>query len=249
MRILLVDDELPARERLRRLLAELDDNYRVVGEAENGEAALELCNKRAVDLVLLDIRMPGMDGLEAATRMAELVPPPTVILVTAYQDYALDAFACRVEDYLVKPVRLERLRAALERARVPTRPQRAALVEARPQPSRRRGQLTAHYRGGLQTVPIGEVIYLQAEQKYVIARHPAGQILVDESLRSLEEEFSDLFMRIHRSTLVARKHVAGFDKAADGSCLLSMRGCDERLSISRRHLSEVRRWLRSGTLE
>lgn len=247
MRILIADDEAPARQRLMRLISELGGDYELAGEAGDGERVLAACGEGDIDLVLLDIGMPGMNGLEAAGRLARLAPPPAVILVTAYEEYALDAFEHGVVDYLVKPVRRERLRAALERARVPSRPQRAALGERDPTAAPRRRQLTAHYRGGLLTVPVEDVIYLQAEHKYVTVRHPGGSILVEESLKSLEDEFADLFMRIHRNALVARRRLTGLVKDRGGGNLVCLSGCEERLAISRRHLPEVRRRLRLGT--
>lgn len=249
MRILIVDDETHARERLERLVSELGDDYRVAGKAADGEEALEICKSGDVDLVLLDVRMPGMDGLETAACLAELSPPPAVIMVTAYPEYALEAFECRVQDYLVKPVRRERLLAALERVQVPTRVHREAMASSEADHSHRRRQLTAHYRGGIQVVPIEEVVYLQAQHKYVTVRHSNGTMLVDESLKSLEEEFPDIFMRIHRNALVARHCLTGLEKDLDGTCQVRLRGSDERLLISRRHLPEVRRWLRLGNAE
>lgn len=248
MRILIVDDETPARERLCRLISDLEGDYEVVGEAIDGETAMCACRERDVDLLLLDINMPGMGGLEAAGYLAEMNPPPAVIVVTAYEEYALNAFERGVADYLVKPVRRERLQRALERIQVPNRPQRTALVNKEPDLPRRRFQLTAHYRGGLQAVPIDEVIYLQADHKYVTVRHIGGSLLVDESLKSLEDEFTNLFMRIHRNAMVARHKIEGIEKSLDGSSLVCLRGCEERLPVSRRHLPDVRRWLRLGTL-
>jgi two-component system, LytTR family, response regulator AlgR len=246
LRILIVDDEAPARERLHRLVAELGTRYAVVGEAADGETALMRCAERTVDTVLLDIRMPGWSGLETASRLAALDPPPAVILVTAYGDYALEAFEHRVADYLVKPVRRERLQAALARVRVPTRPQQAAMLNPSSGPPPRR-QLTARYRGGLQTVPVEEVIYLRADRKYVTACHGSGQMLLDESLISIEEEFPDLFVRIHRNALVARQALAGVERTADGSAVVCLRGCRDRLPVSRRHLPSVRSLLRGGS--
>ena len=245
MRILIVDDEAPARERLRRLLSELIGDYRVVGEAADGRSALESCERLEPDLVLLDISMPGLDGLKVADRLSRLDPPPAVILVTAYPEYALEAFERRVEDYLVKPVRRERLQAALDRLRIATRPQRQAVLENGGRDTKRT-HLSAYYRGDLQTVRVEEVVYLQAEHKYVVLCHRGGNLLLDESLKSLEEEFPDLFIRIHRNALAARNSVTGLEKDKDGATLIRLRGCDERLPVSRRHLPEVRRWLRSG---
>jgi two-component system response regulator AlgR len=247
LRILIVDDETPARERLHRLLTELDGDYEIAGEAADGKEALAKCRQGAIDLVLLDINMPEMNGLEVAGHLAELDPPPAVILVTAYGEHALEAFERRVDDYLVKPVRKERLDKALHSARIPSRPQRAVLAGGQEGEPQRRGQLTAHYRGGLRAVPIEEVIYLQAEHKYVTVRYAEGSMLVEESLKSLEREFDDLFMRIHRNALVARRCLAGLEKGTDGMSFANLRGCDERLPISRRHLPEIRRWLRFGS--
>ena len=246
MRILIVDDEAPARERLRRLISEMHGDYKICGEAADGLAALDVCERLEVDLVLLDIAMPGMDGHEAANLLAKLEPPPAVILVTAYPEHALDAFERRVVDYLVKPVRRERLYNALEHVPVSTRPQREALLE----PGRgrtRRSRLSAHYRGGVRTVPVEDAIYLQAQQKYVVLRHADGRLLLDESLKNLEDELGELFIRIHRNALVAVQSIEGLEKDAQGASLVRLRGCDERLAVSRRHLPELRQWLRAGS--
>ncbi len=248
MKILVVDDESPARQRLIRLLSEIHGNYELAGEASDGIEAVELCRSKPVDLVLLDVQMPGLNGLDAARELARLDPPPAVILVTAYEQYALAAFEHKVEDYLVKPVRRERLQEALERARVPTRLQRAALAARDEAHPGRRLSLSAHYRGGLQTVPIEDIVYLQAEHKYVTVRHTGGELLVDESLKSLEDEFPDLFLRIHRNALVARSRLSGLEKTTDGGTEVRLRDCPERLPVSRRHLADIRRWLRAGTV-
>jgi len=246
MRVLIADDESLARERLRRMLAELGDEHQVVGEAADGSAAVALAQREEVDLVLLDIEMPGVGGLEVAARLAELDPPPAVILVTAYPQFALEAFSRRVADYLVKPVRRERLAAALAGVRIATRPQRQTPPAPPTAEGARRRHLSAPYRGGLRLVPIEEVLYLRATQKYVSVHYADGELLVEESLKGLEEEFADRFLRVHRNTLVAREQVAGLEKAADGGGLIRLRGCAERLPVSRRHLPEVRRWLRGS---
>jgi len=245
MRILLVDDEAPARERLRRLLADCDGDHEVVGEAERGDEVRGLCVEHDVDLVLLDIQMPGADGLEVAKQLAAMDPPPAVVLVTAYAEFALDAFDSKAADYLVKPVRRERLCAALSGVRETTRAQRAAPPQEGGATARRR-HLSAHYRGGVQTVPIEDILYLLAEQKYVTVRHHEGRMLVDESLKALEQEFPDRFMRIHRNALVASERLVGLEKGAEGASVAVLNGCDERLPVSRRHLPEVRRFLRNG---
>jgi two-component system response regulator AlgR len=246
MKILVVDDEAPARARLSRLIEELDAGHAVVGEAADGDEALAFCAEVPVDLVLLDVQMPGMDGLECAARLAELDPPPAVILVTAYTRYALAAFAHQVRDYLVKPVRRERLAAALARLPITTRPQRQALGLAETTTAPPRRHLSARYRGGLKRVPLEEIHYLFAEQKYVTVHYDGGELLLDDSLKALEDEFPGRFLRIHRNTLVARDRVTGLERTLDGTTLVTLRGCPERLQVSRRHLPEVRRWMRAG---
>lgn len=251
MKILVVDDEAPARERLSRLIEDLDAGHAVVGEAADGDEALAFCAEVPVDLVLLDVQMPGMDGLACAAHLAELDPPPAVILVTAYTRYALAAFAHQVRDYLVKPVRRERLAEALARLPVTTRPQRQALglAEATAATAPRRHHLSARYRGGLKRVPLEEIHYLFAEQKYVTVHYDGGELLLDDSLKALEDEFPERFLRIHRNRLVARDRVTGLERTSDGTTLVTLRGCPERLQVSRRHLPEVRRWLRAGALD
>lgn len=244
MQILIADDEPLARDRLRALVRDLDGDYRVVGEAADGEAVLARCGEVSVDLVLLDIQMPVLDGLETAARLARMDTPPAVVFVTAYDEHAVEAFEHRAIDYLVKPVRLERLRRALERARSLTRPQMEALQAVSHGGSGE--QICSSYRGGVECVDLDEVVYFRAEQKYVEVRHQGGRLLLEESLKSLEQRYGERFLRIHRNALVASHRLSGIEKAVDGRSLARMRGCDDLLEISRRHLPAVRARLKSG---
>ncbi len=241
MKILVVDDEALARQRLASLIAELGPPYRLAGEACNGREALEACARTGADLVLMDIRMPDMDGLEAARRLAGSEHPPAVIFTTAYEEHALEAFESAAQDYLLKPVRRERLLAALERSQRLTRSQLSAVSSPELPPP-----LSASYRGGVKTLPVEEVIYLRAEAKYVVARHAGGELLLEESLKHLQERYADRFVRIHRNALVSLQHLEGLEKDSDGTPRAVLRNCDETLEISRRHLAEVRRLLRGS---
>ncbi len=241
MKILVVDDEAPARERLVRLVGDLDD-WEVAGEAASGAEALRAAERTGADVVLLDVRMPGMDGLEAARHLAHADPPPAVIFTTAYGDHALEAFEAQAADYLMKPVRAERLRRALAAVRRPTRAQRAA----GPGAERPREQICARLGGELQLVAVEDVLYFLAEHKYVTVRHRHGEILVEESLRSLEGEFEGRFLRIHRNALVAVVWVAGLCRGPDNQTRVWFREGDDTLEVSRRHLPAVRRRLKQG---
>ncbi len=245
MKILVVDDEPLARARLRRLVGELGPPFEVLGEAADGGEALRRCADGAVDLVLLDIRMPALSGLEVAQRLAALADPPTVIFVTAYSEHALEAFSAHAADYLLKPVRREQLWEALKRVQVPTRAQRLS-----PHPSPAEGQrparLTASYRGGLRTLALEEILFLRAEDKYVTAYTRDERLLLEDSLQQLEVRFPGQFLRIHRNALVARRWLKGIERGPGGAALAVVAGLAERLPISRRHLSEVRAWMRGG---
>lgn len=238
MKILVVDDEALARQRLISLIEELGSPYELAGEAANGAEALSQCERLGVDLVLMDIRMPEMDGLEASRRLAETEHPPAVIFTTAYQEHALEAFDSAAQDYLLKPVRRARLLAALQRSQRLTRSQLSA-VAPEEQP-----HLSASYRGGVKTLPLDQVIYLRAEDKYVVARHAEGELLLEESLKRLLARYTEWFLRIHRNALVSRLHLVGLEKDVAGNSRAVLRGCDETLEISRRHLPEIRRLLR-----
>jgi two-component system response regulator AlgR len=238
LRILVVDDEPLARERLIGLVNELSEST-VVGAAANGIEALERVDELEPDVVLLDIRMPAMDGLEAARHLAKRESPPAVIFTTAYDDHALAAFEASAMDYLLKPIKRERLEQGLERARTLAYSRLAQVVE-HPAARRRRTHLSAVRQGHLVLVPVAEVRYLLAEHKYVTATSPERELVLDESLRSLEEEFSSIFMRVHRSALVAIAHVISLERASDGSYRIRLGGVDAALTVSRRHLASVR---------
>ncbi|HEC16822.1 MAG TPA: response regulator transcription factor [Sedimenticola sp.] len=242
MKVLIVDDEALARARLRTLMEEIGPPYEVVGEAGAGEEALRKCAALGVDLVLMDISMPGMDGLTAAARLADTETPPAVIFTTAYGDHALEAFEDGAVDYLLKPIRVERLRKALEKARSLNRAQIQMLEEQEKKESG--NYVCANVRGGIQRIPIDEIIYFLADQKYVCARHKDGEVLLEESLRSLEERFGQRFLRIHRNALVSRNCLIGLEKGRDGQNNVRLRGASERLQVSRRHLPRVRQWLK-----
>ena len=178
LKLVIADDEPLARERLRMLLAD-QAGVEVVAEAGDGQQVLDACAEHRPHAVLLDIAMPGLDGLETARRLAGLVPPTAVVFCTAYDEHALSAFEAAALDYLVKPVRPERLAAALERVR--------SFHAGHPLPEEaRRTQLCARLRGSLRVIPIEEVHYLQAEEKYVVVHHARGEDLIEEPLKALE---------------------------------------------------------------
>ena len=244
MKLLIVDDEQPARQRLVAMLSGLDDIV-VVGEAENGRDAVEKASALAADAVLMDIAMPVMDGLEAARHLARLEPRPAIIFCTAYDKHALAAFEAAAVDYLVKPVRQERLLEALERARRSRSP--ASLptpVEMPGAPQRQRTHLAARMRGNLRLIPIEDVHYLLAEEKYVLVHHARGEDLIEESLKSLEQEFSDRFQRIHRNCLVANDEFLELKRMADGQVHAVLRHGKAPLEVSRRCLPTLRETLK-----
>ncbi len=240
MRVLIVDDEPPARRRLASLLADLKLGE-VVGEAANGKQALECVTRDSPDVLLLDIRMPGMDGLEVAGHLAALDRPPAVIFTTAYDQHALQAFEARAVDYLLKPVRRDRLQAAIERA---VRLTQAQLKALRNDSTRARTHISATMHGNLCLVPVEDVRYFQADQKYVSVVYPGGQVLIEEPLKALEVEFGDRFLRVHRNALVAVRHVIALERATDGRYQLRFKGSDETLEVSRRLLTAVKKRLK-----
>ncbi|MDQ2069841.1 LytR/AlgR family response regulator transcription factor [Natronospira bacteriovora] len=241
MKVLIVDDEALARGRLRHLIEGMD-GWDVVGEAGNGAEALDVFSRSGADVVLLDIRMPGMDGLSAARKLAELDQPPAVIFTTAYDRFAMEAFEAQGVDYLLKPIRAERLHQALERAKRPSRAQLADLRLKSGEPEEEQGRQHIRARMGdqLHLIPIEDVFFFRAEHKYVVVRHREGEVLVEEPLKQLEEEFARRFQRIHRNALVAIDQVSRLEKVGRGRFRLYLRDCDESLEVSRRMLPAVR---------
>jgi two-component system response regulator AlgR len=236
LKVLIVDDEPPARERLRSLLAEIAD-VEVVGEAVSGQEALAHTHDLSPDVVLLDVRMPGMDGLEAARHLNVLEEPPAVIFTTAYDQYAVEAFEAHAVGYLLKPVRKEQLAASLARAGRLTRAQLQKLAAGG---EARRTHIAARRREGLRLIPIEEVQYFLADQKYTAVRHLGGEDLIEDSLRLLESEFGAAFVRIHRNALVGVKYLERIERNADGQYLVRLRGCEAPLQVSRRIAGELR---------
>ncbi|EGV31142.1 two component transcriptional regulator, LytTR family [Thiorhodococcus drewsii AZ1] len=245
MKILVVDDDSPTRERIRQLLAKTDGRHEFAGEASDGWEAIARCRAQPVDLVFLDTQMPGLNGFEAAHHLAKLDKPPTVVLMTSEQPLPLQTSGQEIAACLFKPVRPERLEEILLVASQcgSEHPTQGSSSNRNPNYPTRRGRITAQYRGRMRSVDLSDIIYLHADQKYVTVRHLGGELLVDESLRSLEQEFPDLFVRIHRNALVARSRFHGLEKDSDGTTSVRLRDCPDRLSVSRRHLAEVRRWL------
>lgn len=239
MRILIVDDEPLARARLRTLVAELGlAGVEVAGEAVDGVDAILAHESARVDVVLLDIAMPRMDGLEAARHLAAMENPPAVVFCTAFDEHALAAFEAHAVDYLVKPVARERLRIALERARKFTAEQVRGIVgEVK---SQSRSHICARIRGSLRLVPVAEIAYFLAEDKYVVVHHDGGEVLIEESLKALEDEFGDRFVRIHRNCLVAVDRITALERSGDGGTMALVRGAAQPLEVSRRCLPIVR---------
>jgi two-component system response regulator AlgR len=241
VKVIIVDDEPLARARLRELLEE-QPGITVVAEAADGHAALHACAELSPDLVLLDIVMPGIDGLETARHLAAFEPRPAVVFCTAFDAHALSAFDAAAIDYLVKPVRPERLAAALERVRTFAAGRGQAAAEERS--GQRRTHLCARMRGSLRLIPIEDVHYLQAEEKYVVVHHARGEDLIEESLKTLEDEFGERFVRIHRNCLVARHEIIELKRSPDGHVQAVLRHGKQPLEVSRRCVSQLRETIR-----
>lgn len=246
MKILIVDDEPLARERLSRHLQELDaqtdeTSYEII-EAENGLVALEQSEKHHPDIVLLDIRMPGMDGIETANKLSELKTPPAIIFITAYDEYALDAFDSQAIAYLLKPVRKEKLDKALQSAK---RLNRVQLKNIQQKDSEIKKQhLSVRIHSGVRQIELEDIYYFQAEDKYVTVKYREGEVLIEESLKSLEQRFSETFIRIHRNALVSRQQLTAIRKDQQGRYLTELKDVDEKIEVSRRHVAAVRKFLK-----
>jgi two-component system, LytTR family, response regulator AlgR len=243
MRVVIVDDEPLARERLRRLVMEFP-GYEVVGEAGDGETALDLVDEEQPDIVLLDIRMGGIDGLQVARQLAEEDVPPAVIFTTAYAEHALSAFDAAGAAYLLKPIRKEKLRDALMRVRRPSRAnQPSATPGAGGKPKRE--FVLATTRDGIVRVPVEDIVYFLADQKYTTVHHLHGEVLIEESLKTLEQDFEPWFLRVHRKALVATRYIQSLERGRgeDEHHYLRLRHASQLLPVSRRRLAEVRRFI------
>lgn len=239
--VLVVDDELLARQRAMRMIERID-GYEVIGEAGNGQAAISAINDLDPDIVLMDIRMPGEDGLSAARAIAELDEPPAVIFCTAYDEYALEAFDTLAVGYLLKPLRQDQLELALAKASRINKVQKAKLKE--PNPNQRKN-IAAKTRRGVELVPIDDIYCFMADQKYVTIMHIGGDTLIDDTLKELEEEFDGSFVRVHRNALVAIKNIEKLERLPSGQYELRLKGTDFRPVVSRRHVAAVRELLSS----
>jgi len=244
LQVLLVDDEPLARSRLRTLLADCTaPAVAVGGEAGNAAQAMELLQRLAFDAVLLDIHMPGADGLTLARALHSLPKPPAVVFVTAHAEHAVAAFEIEAVDYLTKPVRLDRLQTALQKV------ERAVQAHGAVQPAAAPEVLLIQDRGRTERVPLSEVLYFKAELKYITVRTAGRSYILDASLSELEERHAGRFLRVHRNALVARREVRALEKHYDAEegegWAVRLNGIDELLAVSRRQLSAVREALGS----
>ena len=243
MRVLIVDDEKLARDRLRELLNEIG-GHTVVGEGMNGNEAVEKSAALNPDVVLTDIRMPGMDGLEAAMHLMGMENPPMVIFTTAYDQHALHAFEVNAVDYLLKPIRKDRLAAALDKAKKLTLQQLQEINQAQDSPQART-HISVHLRGNIRLVPVQDILYFMADSKYVTVRTAGEEHLIEDSLINLEKEFGEkVFLRIHRNALVATSYIKGIEKSTTGNWQVALKDLEKKLDVSRRHAAAVRRWAR-----
>ncbi|MGB2832245.1 MAG: response regulator transcription factor [Methylotenera sp.] len=246
LKLIIADDEAPARNRLRELLSDID-GVNVMAEAKNGQEALSLANDHQPDIILLDIRMPGMDGIEAAKHLQKLAKPPALIFTTAYDAYAVQAFDLNAVDYLLKPIRQERLQTAIHKAHALHPNQLEALTPLSPQ----RTHISIAERGRVLLIPIHDIIYLRAELKYITVRTAEKEYLLEESLNHLEQEFGKIFIRLHRNCLVAQSSILGYEKrqlshdtegniSTEKQWVALLKNIPETIAVSRRQQHLIR---------
>ncbi|SFR82475.1 two component transcriptional regulator, LytTR family [Marinobacter daqiaonensis] len=240
IRVLIADDEPLARERLSRLVSDLE-GYRVCGEAASGDQVLSAVVTEMPDILLLDIRMPGGDGMAVARQLAAQSDPPAIIFCTAYDEYAIRAFEVQAAAYLLKPVRRDALAEALARAERVNRAQLRALKGTSAAPEGH--HLTVSSARGTELVDMTRVTHCEADQKYVTLHHRDGESLTDLSLKALESRFPEELLRIHRNTLVGTRYIRSLDRQSDGSYQMRLEQVPDPLPVSRRHTARVRQWL------
>lgn len=245
MKILVVDDEPLARERLVRMVNRLDQ-HQLVAQAGDAQTALQLIDEQDPDVVLLDIRMPGMDGLSAAEQIASLPNPPAIVFCTAFDEHALDAFGTSAVGYLLKPIKAAQLEQVLDKAARPNKLQRAAVTDGDAPAQPQRTQLSAKTHRGLDLIPLANIRCLIADHKYVTVYHTEGEHLLDETLKDLEQEFADRLIRIHRNALVSIAHIQGLERNESGQYRVRLAGADVMPVVSRRHSSAVRKLITEG---
>jgi two-component system response regulator AlgR len=250
LRVFLADDEAPARARLKELLADIRGEIptAVAGEAANGLEVIERLPASGAQVLLLDIQMPGMGGIELARHLAGLESAPAIVFVTAHDRHAVEAFELNALDYLMKPVRAERLAAALKKAAAAGPAPRERLERAG---GGAREYFSVAERNRIALVPVADVLYLKAELKYVTLRTRMGEHLIEEPLVAIEREFADRFVRVHRNCLVARAAIRGFERVAGSGdeephWNAVLEGIDERLPVSRRQWTTVKAVLPEG---
>lgn len=234
LKILIIDDEAPARNRLRRMLEGMPD-VQVTGEAATGQDALRMIPQTLTDVLLLDISMPGLSGMKLAQMLQKQDSAPAIIFCTAWSDQAVEAFECDAVDYLVKPVRPERLVLALDKAR---------RFLSRSDNDTGGSFLRSTVGGKVKLVPMTEVIYLNAEDKYTTVVYEGGKMLINQSLLDLENEHTEILMRVHRGVLVVKKRIRGLEKAPGGRHFLLLDGCEDCPQVSRRNLPAIRKLIR-----
>lgn len=245
MNVLIVDDEPQARERLTRLVGELEGYTVLEPSATSGEEALALIDSLKPDVVLLDIRMPGLDGLQVAARLSERESPPAVVLCAGQDEFSLEALEASGASFVVKPASADALLRAVKKAERPNRVQLAALtLPAAQSGNGPRSHISARTRKGIELIPLDQVVYFIADHKYVTLRHEAGEVLLDEPLKALEDEFGDRFVRIHRNALVARERIEKLQRTPLGHFQLYLKGLNgDALIVSRRHVAGVRKMM------
>ncbi|MFT5608690.1 MAG: two-component system response regulator AlgR [Parvicella sp.] len=240
MKCLIVDDEGLARSRLKHILGDLDESMNVI-ESDNGKDALAKCNDYEPELVFLDIRMPGISGMEVAQHLTAYETPPAVIFTTAYNEFALDAFEANAIDYLLKPIRRERLQQALKKIKPFTAEQKLKLPT-----EEARQHIALTERGKIKLVPIDKIVYFRADNKYVRLRTTKREYVISEVLNGLEEELADQFIRVHRNSLVAKSHINRLEKDSDnGKWYVFFKSIEDSIEVSRRQTTNVRKWLRN----
>lgn len=238
MKYLVIDDEFLARARLTELLTRIDPGAIII-EAENGQQAIDLCEQHEPNTALVDIRMPGISGIELVYHLSALPHSPAIIFTTAHSEYALEAFDANAIDYLLKPIQIDRLKRALQKAHPITSLQTESLRK-----TTRSMHLSISQKGKIKLVPIQNICFLKAENKYVLVKTDKAEFLMSDTLNNLEQELGDNFIRVHRNALISTDHLEGLEKNEDGQWCVTFRGLPDKVEISRRQTPIIRSWLK-----